>query len=278
MKSQIRWGLLAGIFGSFLLMFQNCSQVSFTPDAANLANSVDGLSSNDSGTDPNCRIDYANAAADVKVLFLVDASGSNENSGATVGTDPGQVWRLATLNTFVDAYKNKNNFFYGLLTFQGTTAKPQISSGGAGVFTNNLSTVAQGIASFDANIDGGNTPYDAALNLAKSVIMADLAIPSSKPTAYAVVMISDGVPTNDRYKGVNGVTNLKADVKSLVDLAPGKITVNSVFLYNAAKPSNSEEQYLRAMASVGGGAFIFADSKQTISIADSIRVSQEICQ
>ncbi len=272
MKTQIRLGLLAVIFGSFLLMFQNCSQVSFTPDSANALNSVEGLSNNGGGADPNCRIDYTNAAADVKVLFLVDASGSNDI------TDRGQVWRLATLNSFVDAYKNKNNFFYGLLTFQGTTAKPQIATGGVGVFTNNLSTVAQGIASFDANIDGGSTPYDAALNLAKSIIMEDLAIPASKPTAYAVVMISDGVPTNDRYKGVNGINNLKTDVKALADIAPGKITVNSVYLYNAAKPSNSEEEYLRAMASVGGGTFIFADSKQAISIADSIKVPKEICQ
>ena len=248
----------------------------FTPDQASL-DSKAGIQSNGNttGTDPSCRTDYVNVNKDVKVLFVVDNSGSNVNIN---GTDIDKKWRLATINKFIQTYQNKSNFYYGLITFQNSVATPQIRSGDVGIFTNNLSMVTQGVANFASTPDAGATPYQAAINLTKQMINEDLKLKSSKPTAYVVVMISDGYPSDSRYTETNGIANLKADTKTLVDMAPGMIGVNTVFLYNAVKPSSAGKEPLQAMAAVGGGTFIIADSNQTVSIADSIKVPQEICK
>jgi Mg-chelatase subunit ChlD len=279
MRRQYSMAILAGIFLTSMVMFQNCSQVAFTPDTA-ASSGVNGAGDpNDGGIDPTCRTDDVTATADVKVLFVVDASGSNINNGNTVGTDNDQVWRKKTMNTFISTYQNKNNFYYGLISFQDSSAKAHIQLSGKGVFTNNMSAVSSGMTSFDANQDGGSTPYKPAIDMAKDIILRDMALGSSKPVAYVVVMISDGVPKDSRYTGSGGIANLKTDTQSLMDVGgKGNISVNSVLLYNTSAPSLSDEDYLKAMAQVGKGAYIKADSNGTLSIADTVKVPGSVCQ
>ncbi|RYZ71766.1 MAG: hypothetical protein EOP09_04140, partial [Proteobacteria bacterium] len=105
---------------SGILLFQNCSQVAFTPSEASL-DPQNGVKSTDTGgTDPSCRTDYVNVNKDIKVLFVVDTSGSNVNrneGGKTVlGTDLDKKWRLASINKFIQTYQDRSNFHYGLIT------------------------------------------------------------------------------------------------------------------------------------------------------------------
>jgi Mg-chelatase subunit ChlD len=285
MKRFISIAVLASFFLASMVFFQNCSKVAFAPDTSSLAVKATDIvqDNNDTGIDPavSCRTDYVNTTSNVKILFMVDTSGSNvnytQNGKFYYGTDPVKTWRLATMSNFLQAYESRANFFYGLLTFQDASATAQIlGSNGAGAFTNVIATARDGIASFGRVTDREATPYGSALNLAKSIITADLP-KNTKETAYVVVMISDGAPTDARYLAVSGVDSLKSDVKSLMDLAPGLVSVNSVFLYNSIVPTAADKKYMQAMASVGNGSFITADANQSISISNTLRVPKQVC-
>lgn len=215
----------------------------------------------------------------MKILFLVDTSGSNANSGTRLGTDNNKVWRLQTINDFVNAYSSNPNFYFGLITFQNSSATPEIASGGQAIFTNNPSVVQQGITNFTNDADSGSTPYQAALQMAQNTIAADLQQNPSTTTAYVVVMISDGEPKDPVYLNPStGLKTLASNVSSIVNLAPKQITVNTVYLYNPLAPSNSDTVYLQTIATAGGGQFLQASSKSTLNINSSIEVPQLVCQ
>jgi len=264
---------LGATFFSMVLVFQNCSNAKFTTDLdANALNAVTGNGTT-GGDDPSCRPTSVSANQIVKVLFVVDSSGSNVGEGRSdSGTDPNKTWRSTSINNFISAYKNRTNFHFGMITFQESSATPRISSGGTGVFSNNSSVVAAGYNSFINNSDSGRTPYKAALSLAKSIIAEDLKKNSAQKAAYAVVMISDGKPTD--YSSADQVI---PDATSIRSLAPGQVSLNTVYYYASAF-DESETKYLRNISSVGGGQFLIANSSQTLKIDDVIQVPGMSCQ
>jgi len=228
---------------------------------------------------PVCKTDYVDVSHKVKILFLVDTSGSNATTKTTIGTDNNKVWRLATINNFVNAYSSKSNFYFGLVTFQGSSATPQIASGGNGIFTNDPSAVQQGITNFKNTADSGSTPYQPAILMAKSMISADLKAYPSSDTAYVIVMISDGEPKDAVYLDPStGIRTLISDVASVISVATSQISFNTVYLYNSAAPSNSNTTYLQTIANAGGGVFVQANSQSTLSIKDTVEVPQQVCQ
>jgi hypothetical protein len=85
--------------------------------------------------------------------------------------------------------------------------------------------------------------------------------------------------TPDAASSVTGLVDENGNpIGAFVNMAPGRISFNTVFLYNTVKPSLSDQDSLKAMAAAGGGSFIIADSKQTLSISDVIQVPHDICQ
>jgi Mg-chelatase subunit ChlD len=209
----------------------------------------------------------------VKVLFLIDTSGSNSSltSPTKIGTDDGKVWRLDVVNNFIDLYGSKSNFYFGLVTFQGKSATPKILIGNQAALTNNLSAVKDGIERFSATRDADATPYKAALAAAKEIIAADIKKASSE-TAYAVVMISDGAPSD--YDHAYEVT---PDVQDVLSVAPKQISVNTVFYYKLQKLAD-QTSYLQAIAKAGNGSFVTANSNQSLKIDDVIKVPQTVCK
>lgn len=270
MKVGIRLALMLGSFATSLFLFQNCSKVAFTEDLSSLQNKNDG---------PTCRVDVASTTKNIKVLFVIDTSGSNASGGnGNQGTDLNKVWRLATINSFLNAYGAKSNFSFGFVTFQGTKASSLIMEGNRGVFSSSLSQANQAVAAFQQVPDKDNTPYDAALNAVKDMISYDQQKASSKDAAYVVVMVSDGYPTNSSYtNSTNGMSNLKNDVKSILAVAPGQTSLNTVFLYNQNIPGASQKIYLETIASEGGGVFVEASSQNTLNIADTVQVPKQVC-
>jgi len=237
------------------------------------------------GNSQTCTTSTVNVENQVKILFVVDTSGSNASTPAsrgvpaTIGTDNNKVWRLKTINDFINAYSSNPNFYFGLITFQGSAATPQIASGGQGIFSNDQSVVQQGITNFVNTPDGNSTPYRPALMMAQAMIAADLAKNPSSTTAYVVVMISDGEPTDSLYlKASTGITSLDSDVSSVTSVAPSQISINTVYLFNPAAPSGSDTKYLQAIASTGDGAFVQASSEDTLSIENTVQVPTEVCQ
>lgn len=284
MKQIFRISTLSGLLMVCLLGFQNCSKVAFTTDEAASAlikNGITGDSNTSAnGDDTNCRVDLANSTKNVKILFLIDTSGSNASNNGEAGTDPGKVWRLNTINAFINAYGSKPNFQFGFATFQESSASALLkNSSGQGIFSNNMTEINQAISDFKNIEDKGYTPYDAALSVVRSMIRYDQMTGSNKEAGYVVVMISDGTPTNASYTdSKNGMANLTKDVNDILAEAPKQISLNTVFLYNQAVPTASQKSYLQKISSLGSGAFIEANSNQTLQISDTVQVPSTVCQ
>ncbi|WP_413288822.1 vWA domain-containing protein [Bdellovibrio sp. HCB337] len=206
----------------------------------------------------------------VKVLFLVDASGSNFGQYGTVPSDPDKKWRSHTLRKFITQYVDKENIYFGLVLFQGTSAKAKIAKQGHPSFSNQRDVVSQGYKAFLRNDDGGNTPYKAALKMAKDAIAADLQKNADDQASYVVVTISDGLATD--YKSPEQVI---PDAASIMELAPSRITLNSV--YYARRTRSSIPPYLKSIADIGHGSFVMADTRQSLKLEDVMHVPAISC-
>ncbi|WP_413288464.1 hypothetical protein [Bdellovibrio sp. HCB337] len=254
---------------TLVLAFQNCSNAKFTSqvDSEAILNGTTG------GDDPNaCRPTMVDSNKIIKVLFVVDTSGSNEGEGGSVASDPNKAWRSASISAFLNRYSGKSNFYYGLTTFQGSSSKAHIKIGGSAGFSNDAATVQSGYNSFMATSDTGSTPYKAALNLAKSMISADLSANAAQKASYVMIMISDGQATD--YRSPNDVI---PDASSIKNLAPSQISLNSVYYYSK-NLDVSQTQYLKNISSIGEGSFITANSNQVLSIDDVVKVPSSNCQ
>lgn len=284
MKQVLKYSSLSGLLLVCLIGFQNCSKVAFTTDeiaSANIKNGATGDSNagGGAGDDTSCRVDLVNSTKNVKILFLIDTSGSNASNNGSPGTDVGKTWRLNTINSFINAYGAKQNFQFAFAIFQGTTATSLLTdSSGQGVFTQNMTEINQAITDFKNTKDQGNTPYDAALGIVRDIIHNDQMKGSAKEAGYVVVMVSDGTPTNTSYTdSKNGMNNLSSDVNSILAEAPGQISLNTVYLYNQDAPTASQKSYLQKISSLGSGAFIEANSNQTLQISDTVQVPKTVC-
>lgn len=271
MKINLVRSLLIVTFFSLVLVFQNCSNAKFTtevdPGALNAVSGNDGAG----GNDATCRPNTVDASKIIKVLFVVDNSGSNVGEGGPA-TDPDKKWRSSSLDTFFNTYKSRSNFHYGFITFQKSSATPQITVNGSAGFTNNMSVVDSGYNKFLNTADGGTTPYKAALSMAKNIISRDLKDNAADKASYVMVMISDGKATDYRDEA-----EVIPDASEIKSLAPSQVSLNSIYYY-ASSFVEDDTKYLRNISSVGGGAFVTANSSQTLKIDDVIRVPGAGCQ
>jgi uncharacterized protein YegL len=245
-----------------VVAFQGCAKTEFS-NATEASESLAAAAS-------ICQTALIDTTRTVKVLFLVDASGSNVSES----TDPKKQWRAAAINDLVNRYGARSNFHFGLVTFQGSSAKSQImTSAGKGIFSNQNSEIQAGIQRFMANQDAGATPYKSALSMAKSLISQDMIDHANENAVYSVVMVSDGAPTD--YSTPEAVI---PDVQSIVGLAADRITLNGVFYYNSASAIVSAHmQFMKNVGTYGKGSFIVANSSQSIQLDDVIKVQKEIC-
>ncbi len=269
MNKSVRKILLSVAALSLMLAFQNCSNgVDF-----------DQVSESVGGQGLTCRVSSVESTKTVKILFLLDASGSNKSSGNDVskGTDPDKSWRLRTINSFLNNYKNHSNFEYAFAYFKGSSASSLLGTGSIAKFTKDSGEIAQAIYNFERLNDDGSTPYDAALQLVRRSIDHDKAS-SATAAGYAVLMVSDGSPTNKSYTDAQGDENLTRDVASIVSLSPEQISLNTVYYYNPNFPSGSKTVYLEKIAKLGSGIFLRADSSSTVEITDSIQIPKTICE
>jgi hypothetical protein len=257
-------------------------------------------------TDPpkTCTTTVTNTTADnVKVFFLVDVSGSNQTGDDKNGnspTDPSVLevighkngkdilggcmddssssvtckkWRKGVLDKFFATYLPKPSFSFEVATFQGDSASSLIvDNNNKTLFSRDMSAVNDSVPAFLKVKDSGGTPYQAVLNMAESAISYDLGKLSAADKAvqkYVVVMITDGMPSDDNFnqmnsdKTVNTAANtaaLKDAVAHVVNIAPGQVTFNTVLYYPTGHEYKNAEDYLQAMAVSGSGIFSKADS------------------
>jgi Mg-chelatase subunit ChlD len=253
-------------------LFQNCSQAKFSSGA-------NSESSNDASGgivhQPNsCHTQLLQTTIPLKLLFVVDMSGSNFSNP---GSDPNKVMRAGSIQQFFNDYNAKTNFSWGFIGFQGSSAEALITNGSVSSprISSDKNDMQSAIDNFKGQADSGNTPYKAALNMAKQVISADGASASAN-TKYVVVFLSDGMPT-DYPNTSTGDSQINSDVQSLVNLIPGRVSFNTIY-YGPDDPSASGR--LKNMATAGGGEFLDTNANATgksFYISDVIKIPGEVC-
>ncbi|MGE0631271.1 MAG: Ig-like domain repeat protein [Pseudobdellovibrionaceae bacterium] len=228
-----------------------------------------------------CTTSFADITDPVKVVFIVDASASNGQIGCNKSgnncTDPGKVMRVGSIEAFANTYGSRPNFSWGLSYFKGSSATALIKSGSQPTFANHATLTTQLNYFKNSVSDSGVTPYVAALNKAYDTIDKDPAKDSStnKPM-YIVVFISDGRP-NGEYPAPTEAS-LRAQVKSILDLSPGRISLSTVY-YGPTTESASD--LLGAMADTGKGKLLDTNVNPTgvTEIIDSvIKIPVQTCQ
>ena len=153
----------------------------------------------------------------------------------------------------------------------GATQSPSFS---------NATAMQSAISQFNAETDGGDTPYIAALSLAQSTLATDSDINSTAVNAplYYVIFLSDGYPTDAlNSDGSVNQTQVNKSISQLVNLAPGRVFVSTVYYGTINDPVASG--LLQSMAQVGNGQFLNVDTSTTatININDLITVPSGQC-
>jgi len=259
------------------------------------------------GTPPTCTITYDEVVTPVKVLFLVDKTGSNKDDANTAavddGTDPKKSWRVSSLNNLRSGL-SPDLFSFNITLFRGnhTNINDGNRYGGAGGeltsslingFSNSLSTFKGAMNALSLDPDKGKTPYQAAMAKAKSIIAADMV--NDHVSLYSVIMVTDGHPdpnlvtkTDCGSRSCSNENGADADIaasitkarkfsEEIVALNPSRVNVNTVYYYGSGQRRNIAVSILTNMAEAGRGAFIEAASNQTIDFRNVVRVPNNSC-
>lgn len=192
-----------------------------------------------STTPPSCSTTLQGMTVPVKVMLVVDQSGSNVSaSGSIPASDPNKTVRAGSIQQFFNNYKTKTNFSWSFIGFNDGTAMEYVS----GAPSNNPNNMQSAINQFTAATDEGGTPYSAALDMARREITNDH---SSADTKYIVVFLSDGMPDSG--------FNSRSEVQAVLNAAPGQVTFNAIY-YGATNPDASN--LMKDMATEGLGRFL----------------------
>lgn len=246
------------IFATLILgLFENCSKTNFS-------------GSDDTSSTQSCSSELRTLTVPIKLLFVVDTSGSNADGPYYSGSDPGKSIRGGSIQKFFNDYGSHSNFSWGFITFSGSTARSLIGSSSSSSFTTNKTVMQNAINSFYSLVDSDLTPYRAALLLATQALASD---PTwTKDTKYIVVFISDGVP--DPY--VDDAT-LQSDVSTLMNQHSNQITFNAIY-YGTYDADASDR--LTKMTSIGHGKFLDTNTNQSgtdFEISDTVNIPGENC-
>ncbi|MBX7231031.1 MAG: VWA domain-containing protein [Bdellovibrionales bacterium] len=222
-----------------LILSLGCSDVRLQKIAPTLAN-VEGKGQ-------FCITEPQEVKRKTKFLFVVDKSGSNSSTGD--GTDPGAEKRAGNIDKFLRANLNSSNQEYGLLWFAGTKAGAFIYGQNESdpTFTPDIRVALQAVQALRQE-DAGETPYRAALNLARTAISNDKKKNTDEESFYMVFFVSDGDPTD-----IQNNEELKQLVQDVLSVDKKNIALSTGF-YGSGDQSAQER--LQLMAQVGNGKFI----------------------
>lgn len=237
------------------LGFQNCSKANFKTSNASLAYQ-------------SCTQQLGSTEFPIKVLFVVDTSGSNAGNG---GSDPTKAVRGGSINEFFTTYRSRTNFSWGFLRFSGNFASSLIGSSSNPSFSSDPNAMQTAINSFYNTSDNGLTPYSAALTMARNAVVAEAAS-APQLAKFVVVFLSDGVPD----PAVADAT-LTAQVQAISSIRPGQVSFNTIYYGSVDAEANAR---LKNMAVAGQGQFLdtnaTAAGKQFV-ISDVINVAGLNC-
>lgn len=243
---------------SFIVLFQNCAKVAFSKRAIASSGVVNDNGGPGPGNTPgkNCHVVFDQVQTSIELMFVVDASSSNKS------TDPDKSVRMNSIDQFYQAYKNKSNFSWDVISFAGTTATIRAQSSAAVSVENFISW----LAGYKHDVHG--TPYQAALDETASMITQDANRSADKK--YVVVFLSDGKPS-----GSKSDSYWDGEVAKIAALVPNRVSFSTIYYGpNDAGASG----LLEGMAQAGQGNFLDTNKDGKIfSIADLAVVPGEVC-
>jgi hypothetical protein len=251
-------------FGTMAL-YQNCAKTDFTSDP--LVNAVQSVTATGVCTDGR------DITKPTKIFLVVDASLSNitDPNGAWIGTDDNKRWRSKVINDVIAKYGTNPHVSFGLVSFQGLTAGKEITAhihapgSNQPIFSSDMNVVRAGVDDFMKVVEGPYTPYPAAVASAHDVIKADIAANPGENASYAVIMMTDGVPSQGAYdtdRHPDALTVAAKDTQSIMDLSPNMIHFNGVYYFNDSNlPKAGNDAVLRQITTTGKGIFLTANTQ-----------------
>jgi Mg-chelatase subunit ChlD len=232
-------------------------------------------------TTPSCTDTIETTTENLRILFMVDNSGSTGASNTGPGTDPNDYYRTQTVQHFIQQYGNRPNLSFGFGYFSGTTGNfydtqtHAFGSSANNVYGDSTSLTAA-LTAFDTLPAGGYTPYGAAFDAVQSAITKDQAVSGTKWN-YVVVFMSDGYPTDISTTPslTTNLVNLVSRVANAVTSKGNLITISTV--YFGPGSDSSAIGNLQVMAQTGKGQFVNTNVSNDLVISDVISVPSHIC-
>jgi len=288
-KKNIRnFKVIAASFTALFISFgfQNCSKVSFSQIPENKVIGDNGTSGLPNGPIQTCREVLQTTTKNVRILFMVD------NSGSALTTDPNMYYRDQTIRTFLDSYGGKTNFTYSFGYFANSDAKLSDMTSKSyltlkkaanpnvpyNVFSD-ATSMSSTLTNYEKIVSSGNTPYDKAFAGLNLMIDNDPVDPNY-PVSYAVVFISDGMP-NPALSDIE-LQSLMDQIKMKAANRGQEISLNTVYFGPAASTSTAAADAilrLKAMASYGVGQFIDTNNNVggSLAIDNVVTVPGMVC-
>jgi uncharacterized protein YegL len=211
-----------------------------------------------------CTQDAENVKPNLKFIFVIDKSGSNQTvSSSSVGTDPDGARRYVPLQLFSDSFAADPSVFFSLVNLSTAATTKQS-------FTNDVSKF-KALLNTEYNsgtpVDAGWTNFQSSLEKVKAMIAADIAAAKVATTivasSYVIFFISDGAPVTGTVNGVNqvqAIADLVNLVKSIIaQQEDAKTLVDSIQLHTGYYFGDTEDptatEYMRDLAAAGRGDF-----------------------
>jgi len=245
----------------------------------------------------------------LRIIFMIDYSGSTEDTVYWKGTDPGKTFRLRTIRSFLQKYGSKQNLTYSFAIFGGsasvydTRKRGFISAENSYSPFGTSSDMESALRSFEQKTYIGGTAYKSAFEAIDTVISRDNS--PADHQKYIVVFMSDGQPT-DLVTPMSGgrpetcslepmidtkIARLVNNLQQTVASSGGAITVSSVYfgdqIYKAECDGFSGGdtdawwaiRHLQGMAKEGEGQFIDTNrlNGSALEIEDIITIPGQDC-
>lgn len=244
------------------LLFSACGDIKISPmEAASFSSSDEGQ--------------LCVAGSEVrysKVLFIMDKSGSNNQSDPNSGSG---TRRSRGMQIFLNQTKQDPFTKYGLITFQGSpsggdlvkswtpqeTLQPNFVAG-----DQFQSALDESTAAADANC----TPVNATLQMAKRAIQNDMEKNPEESSVYNIFYVTDGIIAEINNCSGIGVGDPEPPVqliKELKAIAPDRITLSTVYY---GKNDQATIDVQKRFAESGGGKFINIQNDELINFSDII--------
>ncbi len=209
-----------------------------------------------------CTMDADQVKGNLKFVFVIDKSGSNQNLPDALGTDAQGARRYLPLMNFLGAGAADPTVYYSLVNFSTNASLVQGFTNDKTSFTNLIQKESN-----PSNLtppqpaDGGWTNYLAALTTVNDLISNDIKTAKLQPVIqssyYVVIFISDGAPwvsdtqLQSSVDILNGVVTLKSYQETEKEWVES-IQIHTGYYYNDTLDTQAQ-QLLKDIAAKGDG-------------------------